>query len=148
MKSKIVTILFVIVALILGASFFLAKHFSNNTETVASRAKVITPKPLDDEAADSDTSYKNTFQAEQFDTFIDLLPSETLINSLTIDLNNDGLDDEVIVVRKTGEPYFSIIPGIYNPDTNVYERLKEIPTKISKTRTFSIFGFSNENLHY
>ena len=137
MRSKIVIFLFIFVALVLGASFFLSKHFSRDTESSASRAKVVTPKTLDDEAGDSDTSYKNNFQAEQFDTFIDLLPSETLINSLTIDLNNDGLDDEVIVVRKTGEPYFSIIPGIYNPDTNVYERLKEIPTKISKTRTFS-----------
>jgi len=147
MKSKLVIFLFLLVALILAASFFLSKHYFNKTEAVASRAKVVNPKSPDGASLDEETTYKKDFQTEQFETFIELLPSETLISSLTIDFNNDSYDDEVVVVRKTGEPFFIIIPGLYNPETNTYDRLNEIPTKISRTRAFSYSGMDITGEH-
>ena len=57
------------------------------------------------------------------------MPNETLISTLTIDFNNDTFDDEVIVVRKSGFPYLLVIPGLYNSETNSYDRLEEIETK-------------------
>ena len=147
MKTKTIIFLFLIVAAILGAAFFLTEKYSNKTETVITRAKVVTPKSSDKDDDLDEEAFLGSFQSEQFKSFVDLLPTETLISSLTIDFNDDGYDDEVIVVRKTGEPFFFIVPGLYNPETSVYDRLPEIPTKISRTRTFSYAGMDITGEH-
>ena len=48
--------------------------------------------------------YGDLVGLESIYTFVELLPNETLINSLSIDINNDGYDDEVIVVKKSTSP--------------------------------------------
>ena len=111
MKSKVVLFLFIFAIAILGGSYYLTRKLSHNEETVISRAKVVTPKSSEEET-ENDESYQNSLQAEQYKTFVDLLPTETLISSLTIDLNDDGYDDEVIAVRRTDSPYFIIIPAL------------------------------------
>ena len=141
MKSRSVVLMFVIIAILLGAGVLASKKIIKQSEKVTSRAKVVTPKGNTDEDAETDTDRQfSGFNSENFDTFIKLLPSETLINSITLDFNNDGYDDEVITVRKTGSESFFIIPGRFNPDTADYDRLDDIPTSISKIRTFSLSG--------
>ena len=146
MKSKVVLFLFIFAIAILGGSYYLTKKLSHNEETVISRAKVVTPKSSEEET-ENDESYQNSLQAEQYKTFVDLLPTETLISSLTIDLNDDGYDDEVIAVRRTDSPYFIIIPALYNTELSAYQRLSEIPTKMSRTRTLSYSGMDITGEH-
>ncbi|MBR5402412.1 MAG: pallilysin-related adhesin [Treponema sp.] len=141
MKSKSVVLIFVIISILLAAGFFASRKFSRKNEGVSSRAKIVTPKGAADSTEDTDSEHQSSgFNSENFDTFIRLLPSETLINTITIDFNNDGYDDEVITVRKTGSQAFTIIPGLFNPDSADYDRLKSIPTSISRIRTFSLSG--------
>ena len=141
MKTKSITLIFLIVALLLGAGFYASKKFITKSEKTVVRAKIVTPKGSQNADEDSDPEHLNSdFNTENFDTFIELLPSETLINSITIDFNNDGYDDEVITVRKSGSENFIIIPGLFNPETADYDRLADIPTPISKIRTFSLSG--------
>ena len=141
MKTKSILFLFVIVALFLGAGFWASKKFFPKKETSVSRAKVVTPKGAQNSESDTEEEkISSSFGTENFDTFINLLPSETLINSITIDFNNDGYDDEVITVRKASSENFAIIPGLFNPDTADYDRLESIPTPISHIRTFSLSG--------
>ncbi len=141
MKTKSITLLFVIVALLLGAGFLASKKFIKQTEKTTTRAKVVTPKGAQNSDSDADTDkLSNTFNSENFDTFITLLPNETLINSITLDFNNDGYDDEVITVRKSASEDFDIIPGLFNPVTADYDRLPAIHTQISHIRTFSLSG--------
>lgn len=137
MKTRTSIILFILAAIFLTGVFFATRRFMNRGESTITRAKVINPK-TDDETEVHSTIETNESQVEKFDTFISLKPSETLISSLTTDFNSDSFDDEVVVVRKISEKNFFIIPGLYNPDTMTYERMKEIPTKISSTKTFSI----------
>ena len=141
MKTKSITLLFVIAALLLGAGFLASKKFIKKSEKTATRAKVVTPKGAQENGSDTDEDKLSSgFNSENFDTFIPLLPNETLINSITIDFNNDGYDDEVITVRKSSSEDFIIIPGLFNPDTADYERLDGIPTPVSHIRTFSLSG--------
>ena len=141
MKTKSITLLFVIVALLLGAGFLASKKFIKQTEKTSTRAKVITPKGAQESGGETDEDRPSSgFNSENFDTFITLLPNETLINSITLDFNNDGYDDEVITVRKASSEDFAIIPGLFNPETADYDRLEAIPTSISHIRTFSISG--------
>ena len=141
MKTKSITLMFVIIAILLGAGFLASKKFIHKSEKVVTRAKIVTPKGTQSSETDEDADRQNSgFNSENFDTFIELLPSETLIYTLTIDFNNDGYDDEVITVRRIGSEVFTIIPGLFNPETADYDRLDDIPTSISKIRTFSLSG--------
>jgi len=141
MKTKSILFLFVLIALFLFAGFWASKKFFPKDESSASRAKVVTPKGAQEtEAQSAADKLPSSFDTENFDTFIQLLSSETLINSITVDFNNDGYDDEVITVRRTGSENFIIVPGLFNPETADYDRLTDIPTAISKIRTFSISG--------
>ena len=146
MKSKVVLFLFIFVIAALAGAYYLTKKISNDEETVISRAKVVTPKSSEEET-ENDDSYQNSLQGEQYKTFVDLLPSETLISSLTIDLNDDGYDDEVIAVRRTDSPYFIIIPALYNTELAAYQRLSEIPTRMTRTRTLSYSGMDITGEH-
>ena len=141
MKTKSITLLFIITVILLGAGFYASKKLITKNEKTAVRAKIVTPKgsQISDEETDSDR-INSDFNTENFDTFITLKNNETLINTITIDFNNDGYDDEVITVRKTGSENFTIVPGLFNPETADYDRLEDIPTSISKIRTFSLSG--------
>ena len=44
MKSKTVSILFVLAALLLAAAFFLTRRFVSNNDKSLSRAKIVTPR--------------------------------------------------------------------------------------------------------
>ena len=141
MKTKSITLMFIIIAILLGAGFLASKKFIKKNNNTAVRAKIVTPKGS--QTADTETDsdrVTSDFNSENFDTFITLKNNETLINTITLDFNNDGYDDEVITVRKTGSENFTIVPGLFNPDTADYERLEDIPTTISKIRTFSLSG--------
>ena len=141
MKTKSITLLFVIVALFLGAGFWASKRFFPKSEKTVTRAKIVTPKNSQQSDSDSEIDRQSSsFDSENFDTFVELYSSETLINTITIDFNNDGYDDEVITVRRTGSEDFIIVPGLFNPDTADYDRLEEIRTSISRIRTFSVSG--------
>ncbi len=141
MKTKSITFLFIIVGLCLAAGFWASKKFIIRSENTVTRAKIITPKgPQEAEAENDLDRTASGLNSENFDTFIPLLSSETLINSITIDFNNDGYDDEVITVRRTGTQDFTVVPGLFNPETANYDRLSDIPTTISRIRTFSVSG--------
>ncbi len=70
-------------------------------------------------------------------TFVPLLPSETLISTLNVDFDGDAREDQIVAVYKAGYENLFLIVGLSNPDTNTYDRVAEIKTEISKTRTFS-----------
>ena len=141
MKTKSITLLFVIISILLAAGFMASKKFIIKKENTTTRAKIVTPKGSQTSETESDSDRPNSgYNSENLDTFITLLPSETLINTITIDFNNDGYDDEVITVRRLGSDVFTIIPGLFNPETADYDRLGDIPTSISKIRTFSLSG--------
>lgn len=125
--------------LFLTATFFVVNKYLTSRETSVTRAKVITPKNADS-AKDSENLENIESQIEKFDTLITLKPTETLISSISVDLNADNYDDEVAVIRKPSEKNFIIVPAIYNPETIEYERLKEVPTKTSSTKIFSLNG--------
>ena len=113
MKTKLIPALFIIVAVSIAAAFFFTKKFNSQEDNSPTRAKIVTPKSTKQEGT-SEELLSSENATETFETFVPLLPNETLISTLTIDFNNDTFDDEVIVVRKSGFPYLLVIPGLYN----------------------------------
>lgn len=138
MKTKIVIFAFAFMLLVL-ALVSVIKGFSKNDKDKSVRPIVVTPlAPSDSEAA---SGGRDGLSEDGVQTsLVPLLHTETLISTLTIDFDGDAFDDQIIAVRKAGSPYLSLIVGLYNPDANAYERAAEIPTEISRIRTFSYTG--------
>ena len=139
MRSRTVATLFALVIILLAGVFYFSHKFVVNKNSVLTRAKVVTPKSNKNSGGEAE-KLESASETESFETMIDLLPSETLINSLTLDFNNDTNDDEVIVVRKAGSPYLWIIPAVFDKDSKTYERLEPIETKIVSARTFFYYS--------
>ena len=140
MKSKTVPVLFVLAAALLAAIFFFTRKIvGNGSEKSLTRAKIVTPKSSTATVSGNDS--KNTsFESEKYETFVPLYSGETLISTLTIDINNDGYDDEVIIVRKATSQNLWVVAALIDPDTGLYERLDPIETEFTRTRTFSYTG--------
>lgn len=146
MKSKTVPVLIIISVVFLGVAFFVTNKFYSKKDKSLTRAKIVTPKSS--VSSDSDSDRKGTgLESEKYETFVPLLAGETLISTLTIDINNDGYDDEVIIVRKSTSQNLWLVAALINPDTGVYERLTPVETQFTKTRTFSYTGMDITGEH-
>lgn len=136
MKTKAIPLIFILVAIFLAGFFFYSMQFAAKSENSFTRAKVITTE-AERKNEQENVKIPATSENEKYETFVPLLPGETLIGTLTIDINNDGYDDEIIVVRKNTSKFLWIVPGIYNSVSHEYNRFDEIQTKFTRTRTFS-----------
>ena len=138
MKTKTISLLFVFVALMIGAAFFIFRKFFSEEKSLV-RAKVITPTSSvhADGEEENDSVF---FEGEGYETFVPIAAGETLISTYSMDINNDGYDDEVIAVRKQNSQFLYLIPSLLNPESGVYTRLQEIPTQFSRTTVFSYSG--------
>ena len=145
MKSRTIPIIFLIVAIFLVGAFFFSKTVLKINDKDTFRAKVITP--VSGEQNEVSEKYSQTMDSEKYETFVPLKSTETLISAITLDINNDTYDDEIILVKKSGSPQLWLIPGINNIETGEYERLTEIFTGISKARTFSYTGMDITGEH-
>lgn len=135
MKSRVLAVVFCGVTLLfvflLGFNFF---YLRNRSKSVL--PKIVTPVAEDGSSVEQGDGSSVSDEAV-LTSFVPLLPTETLMSTLTVDFDGDTFDDQVVAVRKAGSPYLFLIVGLYNPDTNSYGRSAEIATEISKVRTFS-----------
>ncbi len=73
-------------------------------------------------------------------SFMPLKADETLLSSMGIDLDGDNLDDEILVVKKAGNPFLYLIVGLYNSSTTLYDRVSELRTEVTQFKSFSYNG--------
>lgn len=139
MKTKTLAFLFIFVAAIVIGTFAVSVKYGVAKEKTLTRAKIVTPKSSSNVEYGPEKKLSSS-ESEKYETFVPLLAGETLISTLTMDFNNDGYDDEVIVVRVNTSPNLYIVLGIYNPETGNYTRCQSIPTTFTRTRTFSYTG--------
>lgn len=139
MKNRTIPIIFGVISVVLAGSFFAIKKIGKEKDNSLTRAKIITPKSS--QTKESEAEMQGTsLSLEKYETFVPLLPGETLISTLTFDFNNDGYDDEVIIVKNTRSPFLIIVPGLFDSNSGNYERLSPIETNFSRTRAFSYLG--------
>lgn len=134
MKNKIVITVFSSIAGILFIVLGLRLTVFRKSGIV--RAKIINPVVANDQkdqTAEENMGGDNVMQT----SFIPLLSTETLMDTLTMDFDGDNLDDQVVAVHKAGAANLFLIVGLYNSENNSYERSAEISTEISRERTFS-----------
>ncbi|MCR5494907.1 MAG: pallilysin-related adhesin [Treponema sp.] len=133
-KNSTVIIVFSCIAIILACLLTVRLVFFRNTGEV--RPKIVNPITDKDSSGDQ-INTESVDESAMQTSFIPLLPTETLMSTLTMDFDGDNLDDQVVAVHKAGSPYLFLIVGLYNSETNAYDRVAEISTEISKGKTFS-----------
>lgn len=139
MKKRTIPLLFLFVIVVIAIVFFLSQKVFVKKDKSLTRAKIVTPKSLS--VSEGDTEKRSSsIESEKYETFVPLYTGETLISTLTIDINNDGYDDEVIIVRKSNSQNLCLVAAIIDPETGDYHRLSPIETEFTKTRTFSYTG--------
>lgn len=137
MKTRTSILLFVLSALFLIGTFYFTRSYLASRKTSVTRAKVV--NPTNGEAGKDEVKGDDVeSQIESFETLIQLKTTETFIASVTVDVNADTFEDEIVVIRKPSEKNLVLILALYNPDTTQYNRVSEIPTSIFGTRTFSL----------
>ena len=146
MKSKIVPVLFVLAAALIAGVFFVSKKMLTKEDKSSTRARIVTPKSSTSSNSENETS-PSSIESEKYETFVPLYSGETLISTLTIDINNDGYDDEVIIVRKANSQNLWIVAALIDSESGLYERLEPIETQFTRTRTFSYMGMDVTGEH-
>ena len=146
MKSKTVPVLFVLAAALIAGVFFISKKVLVKEDKSSTRARIVTPKSAAAGNAEND-SKSSAVETDKYETFVPLYSGETLISTLTIDINNDGYDDEVIIVRKANSQNLWVVAALIDSESGLYERLTPIETQFTRTRIFSYMGMDVTGEH-
>lgn len=132
--KRIVPAVFIGVAALLAVVFFVQKLSVD--DTVVARARVVTPI-VDSGTADSASAQDSYDDQMQETSFIELANDETLISTVTMDIDGDGYDDQISVLKTPATPYLILVVGLYNAATAKYERVTSTYTNITQVRTFA-----------
>ncbi len=145
MRSKTTAATFCAVAFALLA-FYVIHFFFSEAAGQESNPKIVRPvySAESSGASGADFSIPNSAAPA---SFVPILPSETLAAVINIDFDGDSLDDQIAAVYKAGSPFLFIVVGLYNPETNTYDRAAEISTEVTKSRTFSFNGIDITGEH-
>ena len=131
--KKLIPVIFVIVAAGL-AFFFVGKNLFIKDNSY-SRAKII--KPVVEIEKSEEENLENEYEDYEQTSFIELANDETLLNVVTMDIDDDGYDDQINIVKTSRSPFLALIVGLYNPSTSSYVRAAWIATTVSQIRTFA-----------
>ena len=133
MKPRTVPFLFVLAAVVIAGVFFISKKVLTKEDKTFTRARIVTPKSSASANSGNESSVSG-FESEKYETFVPLYTGETLISTNTIDINNDGYDDEIIIIRKASSQNLWMVAALIDPESGLYERLEPIETEFSRTR--------------
>lgn len=130
--KRFIPVIFVLTAALLALLFFSRNLFVKNTSI--SRARVVIPLVG---AVDEKTQTNEYSDGLEQTSFIQLSNGETLVGTLEMDIDGDGADDQINMVKTASSPYIVLIVGLYEPKTGSYVRSNFIATQITQMKTFA-----------
>ncbi|MCR4823138.1 MAG: pallilysin-related adhesin [Treponema sp.] len=130
--KRLIPVIFILAAAVLAFLFFSRNLFVK--DKTISRARVVIP--IVGEQAEGKTENLYTDSLEQT-SFIQLSNGETLVGTLEMDIDGDGYDDQVNMVKTSASPYIVLIVGLYNQKSGTYERSNYLATQITQVKTFA-----------
>lgn len=137
--KKLVIFLFAVITLLL-IGFYVYQQFSEEEVVETQHSKVIIPvSDAESQAVITEESYDSV--SETIISYIPLESDETLLHAYSVSLakaqTGDQVDDQVCVVKKSGNDKLILLVGLYNNITASYSRAAEIETPISQFNTFT-----------
>ena len=135
MHKKVVLALFVVAIAVIALIFLRQKYYQAPEEKITASRVVIPQVGRTDSDDDEDDllSPRNVSK-------VPLNMDETLLSTVDMDFDGDGQDDQVNAIRVTGNPFITLIVGLFSPQKGEYERVASISTPIRQISTFSYTG--------
>lgn len=134
--KKLIPAAFIVVAAVL-AFFIFARNLFVKDDSV-SRAKIVVPVINEKE---NDKKEGNEYDDDLAQSsFIQLANGETLLGTSEFDVDADGFDDQVNIIKTASSPFITLIVGLYDNENGVYTRTYYITTNISQVKTFVCTG--------
>ncbi|UTC64851.1 pallilysin-related adhesin [Treponema sp. OMZ 788] len=146
MFKKIVYIIAALIILIVLSSLIYLKFIHSNKKE---EEKIVTQTiiPIVSSQIDNQDK-KNENDSPNTDTkiFLELLNDEAFVDAISDDLNEDGVEDQIIAVKKLLDPFLYLLISIQNPITQKWDRVEEIRTTITqpKSLTFYIMNLTED----
>ncbi len=131
--KRTIPAVFVVAAALLALVFIFINLFDRDKGNT--RSRVITP--VVENGEESQKKEENEYEDYVQTSFIELANDETLLSLVTMDIDSDGCDDQINIVKTSRSPYLVLIVGLYNPSTSSYVRAAWIATNITQIRTFA-----------
>ncbi|MBE6344989.1 MAG: hypothetical protein E7063_04825 [Spirochaetaceae bacterium] len=109
--KRLTIIIFIVITMAL-VFLFLSKDSATEKEGTITRAKTVIP--VSEESEKPDNLEEQLVQEDTISlvSLIPLLPNETLLNTLSIDFDGDGYDDQINAIKKDNSPYIVILIGL------------------------------------
>lgn len=143
--KRMISAVFVIVAALLGCFLLVRRLFVRDASV--QRARVVTPVvDADDDGAERQADAYLDSYTEM--SFITLAQDETLLSTVTMDIDGDGYDDQINVVKTAGSQFITLVVALYNPRLSVYERAANLATVVTQARTFACTGMDVIGNHH
>ena len=117
--------------------FLIYNTFAKDSNTENIRAKVVIPVTTNKAEQNDSTESYSSVEVENT-SLVQLNFDETLITTLSVDVNSDTYEDQVIAVKKANNPNIVLVIGLYNSKSSEYQRYTEIQTPIFQVKTFSL----------
>lgn len=146
MSKKTLYILSVILVVgLLSASIYFSKK--NKIQIANPTTKTIIPE-TSYKMGNRETKTISNSDNSGTESFVELTNDEIFVDAISGDLNSDGVDDQIIAIKKLLDPFVYLIVSIQDPITQKRERIEEIRTTITqpKSLTFYLMQLENENL--
>ncbi|MGP1437954.1 MAG: pallilysin-related adhesin [Treponema sp.] len=132
MTKQILFLIGIILSVSLIIVLLLFKFNSNQSKPVEIHEQETSSNQL----IDKNNSKDNTDEK----SLIKLSSDETYISSFTTDLNEDGLLDEIVAVKKMLQPSIYIILALQNPDEKTYKKVLEIKTTVLVPSSLDVYS--------
>ncbi len=147
MIKKIFYALFFMSFLGLIAFFFynkLKNKLKPEEEIITATTQTIIPA-VSAQVNNIDGSGDTIHTSKDANVFLELYNDEIFVDSLSADLNSDGVEDQIIAVKKILDPFLYLIISIQNQAIQRWERTEEIRTSITQPKSLSFYTMELHN---
>ncbi len=132
--KRIIPAIFIAVAALLVCFLLVRRFFEQNT--VVQRSRLVTP--MVDGGDLSSAKNASDYADDYADTsFITLAQDETLLSTVTMDIDGDGYDDQINVIKTSSSQFIMLVVGLYDAESAKYERVASLATVVTQVRTFA-----------
>jgi hypothetical protein len=138
MKRLVHAIFFIFCAIAIGiGAYYVVRERSG---TAASSRPITTRQVVASPASEGSDGREAQGESESSVNRIDALPNEVILNVMTVNLDTDEGDEQILTVRKTDRPdgLLNIVVADYVPQRRAWVRSWEGETLATKPTTFSI----------
>jgi hypothetical protein len=139
MHKKVVFAVFIVTVAVLAVIFLQNRYLATPEEKITA-SRVVIPQVTGHEGEDANHIDDNEYFDPDIVSLVPLNTDEVLLATVNADFDGDKQDDQVNAIKKEGDPFISLIVGLFNVQKGEYERVATIATPIRQMKTFSYMG--------